>query len=683
MEQLDHRQLLSVNFTGNVPIDFPAIQAPGAVVLPDNPLVQHPAIAPSVKVSGFDISGIRVSYSPYADTLSIGLDQPQSGNDPGEVIAGDSDNNGNSGTVNPEVTATPGFVKKRLHGRSRQLLRSTLGELEALAGFLVAELLTLDHAGVTREVTAVAKGRVEVGAELLERPRQALHHRSRLAGLAAAAHVHDDVDPLSHFRGLERGPDIGLLDLEREVGVGVVAVDLELARAFANSDPRHCGLAPACAPSVDFLLGRYCHDQSFSAFRGTRSAWVSRIVSFSGRRCAVRIARGLGRCRNLRLVLGGVVMVMAMIDVGGLLDDVGGLLDDGGGPLDDGGGLLVDSGAMLDDGESLLDDVGGLLDDVGGLLDDGGGDICGGRRLRFDGWLSGFLPGSSRHRGRGEEGAGGCGAAGKRLERDRLLGLVGVIRAHMELELVDHLTAELALGQHPLDCQLKNTLGPSLEQFPGRLVALAGGVPRVALVGFLLPLVAREDHLVHVGDDDVVASVDVGCVSWTVLAHQDRGNLSGEAADDLFGGVDHIPLPRQLPGLGLVTVHGDKRLTLSKHTIRGLIARKNTIVPRALRSSRPLWMRSPVGRAGELVDDQRWLCLFMTSIALRWSSERARGLRESSRGSCRRPGRGRAVRRRHRQRSVLPASASCPRAGRVRPGPGTGRRRAEPCPRRP
>ncbi len=62
-----------------------------------------------MKVSGFDISGIRVSYSPFDDTLSIGMDQPQSGNHPGEVIAGDLDNNGNSGTVNPEVLATPGF----------------------------------------------------------------------------------------------------------------------------------------------------------------------------------------------------------------------------------------------------------------------------------------------------------------------------------------------------------------------------------------------------------------------------------------------------------------------------------------------------------------------------------------------------------------------------------------------
>ena len=68
-----------------------------------------PTIAPIVKVSGFDITGIRVTYTAADDTLSIGLDQPQSGNHPGEVIAGDADNNGNSGTVNPAVTAVPGF----------------------------------------------------------------------------------------------------------------------------------------------------------------------------------------------------------------------------------------------------------------------------------------------------------------------------------------------------------------------------------------------------------------------------------------------------------------------------------------------------------------------------------------------------------------------------------------------
>lgn len=111
MEQLDLRQMLSVTFTGNVAIDFPATQTPGVVVLPDNPSVQHPVIGDPtlqnlVRVSGFDISGLRVTYTPDdGGTLSVGIEQPDSQLRPGPVIAGDADNNGNSGGVNPAVTA--------------------------------------------------------------------------------------------------------------------------------------------------------------------------------------------------------------------------------------------------------------------------------------------------------------------------------------------------------------------------------------------------------------------------------------------------------------------------------------------------------------------------------------------------------------------------------------------------
>ncbi|GAC1468362.1 MAG: hypothetical protein NVSMB9_10980 [Isosphaeraceae bacterium] len=114
LEQLDHRQLLSVNFTGNVATDFPAASKPGVVILTDNPSVRHPTIspdiAPIVKVSGFDIQGMRVSYTPADDTLSIGIEQPlsQQPDHPGPVIAGDSDNNGNDGTVSPAVAAIKG-----------------------------------------------------------------------------------------------------------------------------------------------------------------------------------------------------------------------------------------------------------------------------------------------------------------------------------------------------------------------------------------------------------------------------------------------------------------------------------------------------------------------------------------------------------------------------------------------
>jgi hypothetical protein len=121
VEQLDHRQLLSVNFTGNVPIDFPATQQPGVVVFnsSNTPGIQLPIIPPNLQplipVSGFAVSEIRVSYDAATDRLSIGLNQPPanpSNPSSGSVIAGDADDNGNAGTVNPAVqAAAPGFTE--------------------------------------------------------------------------------------------------------------------------------------------------------------------------------------------------------------------------------------------------------------------------------------------------------------------------------------------------------------------------------------------------------------------------------------------------------------------------------------------------------------------------------------------------------------------------------------------
>ena len=120
MEQLDHRQLLSVNFTGVVPNDFPISKVPGVVTLSaDIPGASEPVfstVPPGpqlqsiIKVTGFTIQDIRVTYTPYDDTLSFGINQPQSINQPGdEVIAGDTDNNGNSGTVSSAVTTIDPF----------------------------------------------------------------------------------------------------------------------------------------------------------------------------------------------------------------------------------------------------------------------------------------------------------------------------------------------------------------------------------------------------------------------------------------------------------------------------------------------------------------------------------------------------------------------------------------------
>ncbi len=69
-----------------------------------------PSLQGVIPVSGFYIQDIRVSYDASDDTLFVGLDGPPSGlPNQGEVIAGDQDDNGNSATVNPAVTAIDPF----------------------------------------------------------------------------------------------------------------------------------------------------------------------------------------------------------------------------------------------------------------------------------------------------------------------------------------------------------------------------------------------------------------------------------------------------------------------------------------------------------------------------------------------------------------------------------------------
>jgi hypothetical protein len=144
LEPLNPRQLLAVGFTGNVAADFPVNANSGVYSITDNSpnlvgTVNHPIINPSlqplIKVNGLDISGISVLYTPSDDTLSIGLLQPlnqkpdASGNQ-FPVIAGDTDNNGNNGTVDPAVTAIqPQFLNPPALGGSQ-----TMGAYLDLAG---------------------------------------------------------------------------------------------------------------------------------------------------------------------------------------------------------------------------------------------------------------------------------------------------------------------------------------------------------------------------------------------------------------------------------------------------------------------------------------------------------------------------------------------------------------------
>jgi uncharacterized repeat protein (TIGR01451 family) len=107
-EWLEQREVPAVVFTGNVLADFPSSSGPGVKYLVggavDQPIVP-PDLQSVITKTGFDLEGIALSYDPITDVLYIGILQPVNGIDGRRVIAGDADNNLNSATESPAVSA--------------------------------------------------------------------------------------------------------------------------------------------------------------------------------------------------------------------------------------------------------------------------------------------------------------------------------------------------------------------------------------------------------------------------------------------------------------------------------------------------------------------------------------------------------------------------------------------------
>ena len=116
-----------------------------------------------------------------------------------------------------------------------------------------------------------------------------------------------------------------------------------------------------------------------------------------------------------------------------------------------------------------------------------------------------------------------------------LLRRVRVRRARVALELLDHLVAERALGQHALDGLLERAAREARLHLRERRRRDAARVARVAVVELVVGLVAGHAELVDVGHDDEVARVHVRRVDRLVLAAQAERDLAGEAAQHLVG----------------------------------------------------------------------------------------------------------------------------------------------------
>ena len=80
-------------------------------------------------------------------------------------------------------------------------------------------------------------------------------------------------------------------------------------------------------------------------------------------------------------------------------------------------------------------------------------------------------------------------------------------------------------------------------------------------VGLLIQLLAGQNSLVGVDDDDVVTAVNVGSEIDLVLAAQDVGSDHSGAAQGLAGCIDDVPLALQ----GLLLQQSSGHDTSSKY----------------------------------------------------------------------------------------------------------------------
>src|SRR5690606_39789307 len=116
-------------------------------------------------------------------------------------------------------------------GIARGSRGSALRELLATSRLVEADLLALDLARVARDEARARQRRLERRVVVDQCTGDAVAHRARLAGLAAAGDVDHDVEAADVVGELERLAHDHATGLAREVVVERLAVDYELAGA--------------------------------------------------------------------------------------------------------------------------------------------------------------------------------------------------------------------------------------------------------------------------------------------------------------------------------------------------------------------------------------------------------------------------------------------------------------------
>ena len=115
---------------------------------------------------------------------------------------------------------------------------------------------------------------------------------------------------------------------------------------------------------------------------------------------------------------------------------------------------------------------------------------------------------------------GACTRTTPLVERLGSLSVMRMLFARVNLELSQHLSADLVLWQHPANRIANHLFRLTLHPVSNRL-GTQTRIARVPGVTACVAFVTRVLKLLAIRQDDEIASVFVGGVSWLVLAHQD------------------------------------------------------------------------------------------------------------------------------------------------------------------
>ena len=116
-----------------------------------------------------------------------------------------------------------------------------------------------------------------------------------------------------------------------------------------------------------------------------------------------------------------------------------------------------------------------------------------------------------------------------------------MLTAGIHIEVAVEGGTEAVLRQHTTDGVLEDTLGMGGAHFGRGGLTLTAGVTGVALVDLVGLLVAAEDALLGIDDDDIVAAVHMRGVAGLGLATQDVGHTGSQTAYGLSFGINQHP----------------------------------------------------------------------------------------------------------------------------------------------